>query len=145
MNTLPRNAVSRDLSPSLVPGWALMALHPFYFIPTAVENIFFSTFTSFAVLSQPLVRNLPERFDGTVAVARADVDKAAELADEHEVTTIPHFILLKNGVQVCAHGFCYFRIDLADWLGNETRRSYDSGIKCHLNASGSVGSFRVMH
>ncbi|CAM9288404.1 unnamed protein product [Ectocarpus sp. 12 AP-2014] len=48
----------------------------------------------------PLVRNLPERFDGTVAVATADVDKAAELADEREVTTIPHFILLKNGVQV---------------------------------------------
>ncbi|CAM9130807.1 unnamed protein product [Ectocarpus sp. 6 AP-2014] len=48
----------------------------------------------------PVVRNLPERFDGTVAVATADVDKAAELADEREVTTIPHFILLKNGVQV---------------------------------------------
>ncbi|CBJ49215.1 conserved unknown protein [Ectocarpus siliculosus] len=48
----------------------------------------------------PLVRNLPERFDGTVAVATADVDKAAELADEREVTTIPHFLLLKNGVQV---------------------------------------------
>ncbi|CAM9927277.1 unnamed protein product [Ectocarpus sp. 4 AP-2014] len=47
-----------------------------------------------------LVRSFPERFDGTVAVATADVDKAAELADEREVTTIPHFILLKNGVQV---------------------------------------------
>ncbi|CAN0471918.1 unnamed protein product, partial [Ectocarpus sp. 12 AP-2014] len=48
----------------------------------------------------PLVRNLPERYDGTVAVATADVDKAVELADEREVTTIPHFILLNNGVQV---------------------------------------------
>ncbi|CAB1103079.1 unnamed protein product [Ectocarpus sp. CCAP 1310/34] len=48
----------------------------------------------------PLVRSLPERFDGAVAVATADVDKAAELADERKVTTIPHFVLLKNGVQV---------------------------------------------
>ncbi|CAM9480697.1 unnamed protein product [Ectocarpus fasciculatus] len=48
----------------------------------------------------PLVRTLPERFDGTVAVATADVDNAAELADDRDVTTIPHFILLKNGVQV---------------------------------------------
>ncbi|CAM9243051.1 unnamed protein product [Ectocarpus sp. 13 AM-2016] len=48
----------------------------------------------------PLVRDLPQRFDGTVAVATADVDKAVELADEREVTTIPHFILLKHGVQV---------------------------------------------
>lgn len=78
---------------------------------------FFVRCTSSIVLFQPLVRTLPERFNGTVAVATADVDTAAELADDRDVTTIPHFILLKNGVQVCALGFRYFRIDRADWLG----------------------------
>lgn len=36
-----------------------------------------------------------------MAVATADVDEAAELADSRDVSTIPHFVLLRNGVQVC--------------------------------------------
>lgn len=47
------------------------------------------------------MHGLPERLDGAVAVATADVDEAAELADSRDVSTIPHFVLLRNGVQVC--------------------------------------------
>ena len=47
------------------------------------------------------MHGLPERLDGAVAVATADVDEAAELADSRDVSTIPHFVLLTNGVQVC--------------------------------------------
>ncbi|CAN0274573.1 unnamed protein product, partial [Hapterophycus canaliculatus] len=35
-----------------------------------------------------------------VAVATSDVDESPELADAHNVTAIPHFLLLRNGVQV---------------------------------------------
>ncbi|CAM9943513.1 unnamed protein product [Scytosiphon promiscuus] len=48
----------------------------------------------------PFVHGLPERFGGAVAVATADVDESPELADAHDVTAIPHFSLLRNGVQV---------------------------------------------
>lgn len=56
----------------------------------------------FPVLRQPFVHGLPERLHGAVAVATADVDEADELADARNVSTIPHFILLRNGVQVCS-------------------------------------------
>lgn len=35
-------------------------------------------------------------------MATADVDEAADLADSRDVSTIPHFVLLKHGVQVCS-------------------------------------------
>ena len=54
------------------------------------------------VARQPFVHGLPERLGGAVAVATADVDEAAELADSRDVSTIPHFVLLRSGVQVCA-------------------------------------------
>ena len=46
------------------------------------------------------MHGLPERLGGAVAVATADVDEAAELTDAYNVSTIPHFIVLQNGVQV---------------------------------------------
>lgn len=52
------------------------------------------------IARQPFVHGLPERLGGAVAVATADVDEAAELTDAHNVSTIPHFIVLQNGVQV---------------------------------------------
>eukprot|EP00903_Cladosiphon_okamuranus_P009960 g9448.t1 len=48
----------------------------------------------------PFVHRLPGRLDGAVAVATADVDEAAELADSRDVSSIPHFIFLRRGVQV---------------------------------------------
>lgn len=47
------------------------------------------------------MHGLPERFRGAVAVATADVDEAAELVDAHDVSTIPHFVLLRSGAEVC--------------------------------------------
>ena len=58
------------------------------------------TFTIGYLSWQPFVHGLPEKLDGAVAVATADVDDAAELADSRDVSTIPHFILLRDGVQV---------------------------------------------
>lgn len=37
-------------------------------------------------------------------MATVDVDEAPELADAHGVTAIPHFLLLKSGVQVGLEG-----------------------------------------
>lgn len=68
---------------------------------TRVRRAFYST-KIIAVSLQPFVRGLPERLDGVVAVATADVDEAAEFADSRDVSTIPHFIILRDGVQVCA-------------------------------------------
>lgn len=68
-----------------------------YFAAQADENV--RSLMHFSV--QPFVHGLPERLGGVVAVATADVDAAAELAESRDVSTIPHFVLLKNGVQVC--------------------------------------------
>lgn len=57
------------------------------------------------------MHGLPESLDGGVAVAMADVDEALDLADAHNVTTIPHFVLLKDGIQVCVKRMTFFVVD----------------------------------
>lgn len=47
-----------------------------------------------------MVHSLPASYGGAVAVGTVDVDEAAEVADNHSVTAIPHFVLVKGGVKV---------------------------------------------
>lgn len=60
--------------------------------------------------TQPFVKLLPSKFGGAVAVATVDVDEASEIADERSVTSIPHFVLLKDGLQVFMYTFVLYRI-----------------------------------
>lgn len=45
----------------------------------------------------PVLEQLAEEWDGTVRVAKLDVDNSQQLAIEFQVSSIPTFILFKNG------------------------------------------------
>ena len=47
------------------------------------------------------MRTLPSSSGGGVAVATVNVDEAAEVAEERGVISLPHFIMLEDGAQVC--------------------------------------------
>ena len=45
----------------------------------------------------PVLEELAEKFDGSVRIAKLDVDSSQQLAIDYQVSSIPTFILFKDG------------------------------------------------
>ncbi len=45
----------------------------------------------------PVVEEISQQYEGTVAVGKVDVDKSPDLAKQYRVMSIPTLILFKNG------------------------------------------------
>jgi thioredoxin 1 len=64
-------------------------------VPVLVD--FWATWCGPCRMVAPLLDQLAEEWNGKVRVAKLDVDSAQQLAIQYQVSSIPTFILFKNG------------------------------------------------
>ena len=48
-------------------------------------------------MMSPIIEEIAENLNGKVKIAKINVDEEADLAIEYEVSSIPTFLLIKNG------------------------------------------------
>ncbi len=61
---------------------------------------FFATWCPHCQKMMPIVAQVKELLEGSVEVYQLDIDKNDEAADEANVTSVPTFLLYKNGKEV---------------------------------------------
>jgi len=71
-------------------------------------------------LMGPIVDNLAKKFDGTVKIAKVNVDDCQDLAQKYNVMSIPTLVFFKNGQVVNTH------------LGSTTEADLEKKIREHL-------------
>ena len=65
----------------------------------------------------PIVEELASQYQGKVKVAKINVDDSPEVAQKFMVTSIPTFILFKNGAQLSRiDGAPKEKLELVQWL-----------------------------
>ncbi len=65
----------------------------------------------------PLLEKVSERLENLLII-KIDVDKFPELADNYSISSIPHLILIKNGVEVASHAGFASSNNLIDWIND---------------------------
>jgi len=58
---------------------------------------FFADWCMPCVMMGPIVDDLAEEFEGKIKVCKVDIDDSSEIAQKFSVSSIPTFILLKDG------------------------------------------------
>ena len=64
-------------------------------IPVLVD--FYADWCGPCKMMSPIIEEIAENLNGKVKIAKINVDKEADLAIEYEVSSIPTFLLIKNG------------------------------------------------
>ncbi len=70
------------------------------------------------VQMSPVVANLGEQFDNRVVVAKLNIDEAPDLAQKFSATTIPTFIIFRDGKILDRRVGSCSEQELAEWLEN---------------------------
>ncbi len=61
---------------------------------------FFATWCPHCKRMMPIVEQIKELLEGSVEIYQLDIDQNDEAADEAEVTSVPTFLLYKDGKEV---------------------------------------------
>ena len=64
-------------------------------IPVLVD--FYADWCGPCKMMSPIIEEIAENLNGKVKIAKINVDEEADLAIEYEVSSIPTFLLIKNG------------------------------------------------
>lgn len=64
-------------------------------IPVLVD--FYADWCGPCKMMSPIIEEIAENLNGKVKIAKINVDAEADLAIEYEVSSIPTFLLIKNG------------------------------------------------
>ena len=64
-------------------------------IPVLVD--FYADWCGPCKMMSPIIEEIAENLNGKVKIAKLNVDEEADLAIEYEVSSIPTFLLIKNG------------------------------------------------
>ena len=64
-------------------------------IPVLVD--FYADWCGPCKMMSPIIEEIAENLNGKVKIAKINVDDEADLAIEYEVSSIPTFLLIKNG------------------------------------------------
>lgn len=66
----------------------------------------------------PIIEQLKNDFDGDVKIEKIDVEANRKIAQNHQIESIPGFVLFKNGNKVWTHTGIISHTDLANVLKN---------------------------
>ncbi len=61
---------------------------------------FFAEWCGPCVMMSPIIDELAEKFDGKINFGKANVDECGEFAQKFQVSSIPNFVLFKDGEKV---------------------------------------------
>mgnify|MGYP001164008108 CR=1 FL=1 len=61
---------------------------------------FFAEWCMPCLMMEPLIDELSNKFKGKIKFAKVNIDENPELTDKFNVSSIPNFVLLKNGKEI---------------------------------------------
>ena len=61
---------------------------------------FWATWCGPCRMQTPILQSLAQKVDGSVKIAKVNVDESAAVAEEYRIQSIPTLILFKNGEEV---------------------------------------------
>ena len=77
---------------------------------------FFATWCGPCRQMLPIVTELSEELAGQIKVVKMDVDEAPETPEKYNISSIPTFILFKDGQAVATHNGAIPKADMKSWL-----------------------------
>ncbi|HJX50100.1 MAG TPA: thioredoxin [Candidatus Nanoarchaeia archaeon] len=79
---------------------------------------FFAEWCMPCMMMTPIIEELSDKFKGKIKFGKVNVGESQELAQKHNVSSIPNFVLFKNGKVVEQFVGSMSEDDLEEKLGN---------------------------